>query len=338
MHHRALVAINFCESIMSSVVRSLILVALFFAYSTQAEVALKNKKADIQRYSFNSQNQSVAMAYRWYQGQQQKPAILLLHGKNFSGDYWLETAEKLHRQGYSVLVPDQLGFGRSSKPAQYQFSFQALATNTHHLANKLNISRAVVVGHSMGGMLAVRYALMYPDFVTKLVLENPLGLEDYLAHIDYQDMSVFYRKERNKTLDSVRAYQQENYYDGHWSPKFEATLALTRQQLNSDQWPAIARINAQTYDMIFTGPVIYELERLAMPTYLIYGLRDRTAPGRAWQNDRDSYTLGQFAELAKGALKRLPKGRGYPLENVGHLPHIEAPQQFESLLNEILTH
>ncbi|MCH9691067.1 MAG: alpha/beta hydrolase [Gammaproteobacteria bacterium] len=319
-------------------IRTFILLVLFFTCTAEAEIVPKNNKTDIQSFNFDSQNQPVTMAYRWYKGLKNQPTILLLHGKNFNGDYWLDIADTLHRQGFSVLIPDQLGFGRSSKPAQYQFSFQALATNTHRLLNQLGISQAVVVGHSMGGMLAVRYALMYPNSVAKLVLENPLGLEDYLAHIDYQDVSVFYRSERNKTLDSVRAYQQKNYYDGNWSPKFEATLALTREQLNSDQWPNIARINAQTYDMIFTGPIIYELERLSMPTYLIYGLRDRTAPGRAWQNDRQSYTLGQFKQLAQNAVKRLPKGKGYPLENIGHLPHIEAPQQFKNLLNEILTH
>jgi pimeloyl-ACP methyl ester carboxylesterase len=56
-----------------------------------------------------------------------------------------------------------------------------LAENTHALLMSRGIGRAIVVGHSMGGMLAARYALMYPDAVDELVLVDPLGLEDWKA-------------------------------------------------------------------------------------------------------------------------------------------------------------
>src|SRR3546814_3199786 len=69
----------------------------------------------------------------------------------------------------------------SSKPRRYQFSFGQLADNTHALLQSLRIERAVVVGHSMGGMLAARYALQYPLATGHLVLVNPIGLEDWRA-------------------------------------------------------------------------------------------------------------------------------------------------------------
>src|SRR6201991_4253341 len=103
---------------------------------------------------------------------------VLLHGKNFCGATWVETIHRLSDAGYRVIAPDQIGFCKSSKPERYQFSFDQLAANTHALLQALGIGRAIVVGHSMGGMLAARYALMYPDGVDRLVLINPLGLED----------------------------------------------------------------------------------------------------------------------------------------------------------------
>ncbi|RYZ49385.1 MAG: alpha/beta fold hydrolase, partial [Sphingobacteriales bacterium] len=56
--------------------------------------------------------------------------VMLLHGKNFSGAYWKKTAEDLQQKGFRVIIPDQVGFGKSSKPERLQYTFQQLATNT----------------------------------------------------------------------------------------------------------------------------------------------------------------------------------------------------------------
>ena len=89
-----------------------------------------------------------------------KGNIILLHGKNFSGYYWEKTVYDLIKKDYRVLVPDQIGFGKSSKPESFPYTFQLLATFTRELAQKLDIKHYQLVGHSMGGMLATRMALM----------------------------------------------------------------------------------------------------------------------------------------------------------------------------------
>ena len=65
--------------------------------------------------------------------------ITLLHGKNFNGSYWEETAKFLHEKGFGILIPDQIGFGKSSKPVDYQYTFEVLAHNTKRLLEFLNI-------------------------------------------------------------------------------------------------------------------------------------------------------------------------------------------------------
>ncbi|MFI2616507.1 alpha/beta fold hydrolase [Streptomyces sp. NPDC018584] len=95
--------------------------------------------------------------------------VLLLHGKNFDGGAWEPTARALVAAGHRVVVPDQIGFGRSSKPALTNYSFELLASNTVTLLDRLGVERADVVGHSMGGMLAVHFALRHPARARKLV-------------------------------------------------------------------------------------------------------------------------------------------------------------------------
>ncbi|MFX4516588.1 alpha/beta fold hydrolase, partial [Acinetobacter baumannii] len=84
--------------------------------------------------------------------------------------------DTLTAAGYRVLVPDQIGFGKSSKP-QGDLHFDTLARNTMALLDHLGIAKADVVAHSLGGMLAVRIARAFPDRIAHLVLTAPIGLE-----------------------------------------------------------------------------------------------------------------------------------------------------------------
>ncbi len=152
----------------------------------------------VENFAFKSQGQSLEMAYMYLPAEPGKATVVLLHGKNFGSDYWQKTAGFLHAQGYGVLMPDQIGFGKSSKPDRYQFSFEGLASNTRALLQSLAIEKAIIMGHSMGGMLAVRYSLMYGNQVSKLTLLNPIGLEDYLEYVEYKDPEFFYRQELKK--------------------------------------------------------------------------------------------------------------------------------------------
>ena len=93
---------------------------------------------------------------------------VLLHGKNFAGYYWQRIADDLMKKGYRVIMVDQIGFGKSSKPKGYQYSFPQLALNTDKLISKLGVTNYILVGHSMGGMLGVTMAQMFPEKIKKL--------------------------------------------------------------------------------------------------------------------------------------------------------------------------
>jgi len=78
----------------------------------------------ISHLKFTSQHQDLTMAYMDIQPQKANgETVVLFHGKNFNGAYWQQTIESLTKEGYRVVVPDQIGFGKSSKPIGYQFTF-----------------------------------------------------------------------------------------------------------------------------------------------------------------------------------------------------------------------
>ncbi|WP_345986216.1 alpha/beta hydrolase [Sulfurimonas sp. HSL-1656] len=292
----------------------------------------------VEYFTFSSQQKRLKMAYMFLEGEKSRPVVTLLHGKNFNGAYWQETARFLHSNGYGVLMPDQVGFGKSSKPADYQYSFGALAHNTMALMRSLGISRSIIVGHSMGGMLATRFALNYPHMSEKLILVNPIGLENYLHYVEYKDVDFFYDMELGKTPEKIRAYQQKNYYDGKWNAHYEAlTLPLSGWCVGPDR-ERIAYVSALTYEMIFSQPVVEEFKDLQVPAALILGTRDRTGPGRGWMKTGVSHELGRYDRLGGEVQKRNGKIELYELPGLGHLPQVEDFGRFKTVLGQALSH
>ncbi len=292
---------------------------------------------EVNFFSFKSQGQELKMAYIYLQGAPNKPVVTLMHGKNFNADYWTSTALYLHKKGYSVLIPDQIGFGKSSKPMHYQYSFAALAHNTQALMESIKIKNSIVIGHSMGGMLASRFALMYPQLTQELILVNPIGLENYLQYVKYKDSDFFYKNELGKTPEKIRAYQQKNYYDGQWNDKFDALTHFMIGQLQGPDKEQVAWVNALTYDMIFTQPVITEFKDFTIAVKLIIGTRDRTGPGRNWKKAGVDYELGRYDKLGKNAAKLIPNAVLYELPGLGHLPQIEDFERFTEVLDKALS-
>lgn len=286
--------------------------------------------------SFESQNQPLEMAHMVLRGDASHPWVTLLHGKNFNGAYWEQTARWLHDQGFNVLIPDQIGFGKSSKPHTYQYSFAALASNTRDLMSELGISQSIVVGHSMGGMLASRFALLFPDVTEKLILVNPIGLENYLQFVEYRDVGFFFENQKKASAEKIRAYQQKNYYDGVWKERYEKMTYPLIGWIQGPDADRIARVSALTYDMIFTQPVVTEFQDLRVPVALILGTRDRTGPGRGWKRAGVGYELGRYDLLGERMKTLIPQVDVYELEGLGHLPQIEDFERFEPVFSMAL--
>jgi pimeloyl-ACP methyl ester carboxylesterase len=285
-----------------------------------------------------SQRQKLRMAYLDVRAPEPNgKTVLLLHGKNFSAAYWQPTIGFLSARGYRVIAPDQIGFGKSSKPAGYQFSFQGLAENTAALLESLGVHRASVVGHSMGGMLAVRFALRYPALVERLALVAPIGLEDWKrSGAVPRSVDEWYRAELQATPDSIREYQKKAYYGGEWKPEYESLITLAAGSTQHADYPRVAWCSALLYDMIWNQPVVYELPDLRVPTLLVIGLRDRTALGAAWSPAPIASKLGDYTQLGKRAQAAIPGARLMELPNVGHLPQVEAFDAYSSALLDFL--
>ena len=240
-------------------------------------------------------------------------SVVLMHGLNFFGEYWESTIEALASEGYRVIVPDQVGFGRSSKPI-IPYSFQKKAANTKSLLDKLGVESAVILGHSMGGMLATRFAYSYPETTDKLVLVNMIGKVDFRLTRLWQSTDEIYQSEMNRSYNAIRQ-QQEAYYV-KWQPEYEKYVRIHYGWLQSADWPQLAMVRALNRQMLYSQPVALEFAHLEVPVLILSGKEDGP----------------DFAGQARNTAEIITDAQLILLEDIGHNPHLEAPELFHQIL------
>jgi pimeloyl-ACP methyl ester carboxylesterase len=289
----------------------------------------------VAHFSFSSQGEALDMAYMDVKptGRANGATAVLLHGKNFCAATWQGTITVLIDAGYRVVAPDQIGFCKSTKPAHYQFTLQQLAANTRALLSSLGISRPIVIGHSLGGMLTMRYALTFPADVDKLVLVDPIGLEDWKAKgVPWQSIDAWYQQELKTNADSIRDYQRATYYAGTWDAKYERWVQMLAGLYRGPGHDIVAWDAALTDDMVTTQPVFYEFEEIKLSVLLMVGDKDNTAVGKNLAPPSVRATLGNYPVLGKAAAARMPNARLTEFPDLGHAPQIQAPEVFQKAL------
>src|SRR3954447_6655431 len=264
-------------------------------------------------------------------GQPNGRIVVLLHGRNFPSSYWAPVIKTLNDAGYRVVVPDQIGFGKSSKP-QGDLHFDTLARNTIALLNSLQIAKADVVAHSLGGMLAVRLARAYPERIAHLVLTAPIGLEDYRLYVPPTPTEKILESEDRLTADGYRKQLETNYSlklpPDQVTPFIEARFNIK----GSAEYPRWLRAFVNSAQLIYREPVAHEIPLLTLPTLFVMGADDHNAPGRPNAPEALRPKMGQNAELAKALAAKMPSARAEVIPNTGHLVFLDAPEKYKELV------
>ncbi len=307
---------------------AIVLMAGMCGAATAQQVTAPAARYRVEFFAIQVENQALRMAYRDVRpvGEANGKTVMLLHGKNFSGFYWEPTIEFLSQKGYRVIAPDQLGFGKSSRP-DIHYSFHQMAQNTRALLDHLGVQKVYVIAHSMGGMLGVRFTLLYPEVVERLVLENPIGLEDYRKLVPYTPLEQQYATELAQSYEKMLAYQK-NYYPGAWRPEYAVYAQDQASVVGTAGYPKDAWAAALTYEMTYEQPVVYELGEISRPTMLIIGQDDRTVVGKNRLPARLLTVAGQYPELGRKAKAAIPGAALVEVLGCGHIPHIQKPEEF----------
>ena len=244
--------------------------------------------------------------------------VMLLHGGSYYGWYWEKTIEALRNEGFRVVVKDRLGWGRSSKPI-LPYSMNLHAANTHAILEHLGIAEAAVVGHSMGGQMASRVAFLYPEATTHLVMVNAIGMTDSRRGRGWNeptgggampDLQQVY--ERQLATEVRRVVE--------WKPEFLEHVRIRYGMYLSGEWPRFSLVRAMANNARSIDTVVNDWPQMATKAMIIGGAEDGP----------------NFPAIARNAADALQHAELVLIPNVGHNPHLEAPDIFNRELIRFL--
>jgi pimeloyl-ACP methyl ester carboxylesterase len=270
--------------------------------------------------------QDVRMAYMDVapQGRPNGRTVVLLHGMNFGGFYFEGPINMLRKEGFRVIATDQIGFGRSSKPI-IPYNWNDLAANTRRVLQHLGVTKAIIVGHSGGGMLAARFAASYPEMTERVVIYNPIGLTDTRYQQPWVSADEAYK--RTMAMSQDQLYSQNSatihryfHTPGAWKPEYEKFVRILYAPTLSADWPRLAMVRVLLGQMVLQDPVVYDWAKIKVKALVLGGAEDTP----------------DFPERAKHIADTLPGAELALLPGLGHVPHIQAPEVFNAALLKFL--
>jgi len=260
-----------------------------------------------------------------YQDEGHGSAVLLIHGMGGSSQTWREVLPHLAAR-HRVIAPDLIGHGQSDKP-RTDYSLGAFAVWLRDLLDQLGISRVTVVGHSLGGGVAMQFAHQHPDYVERMVLISSGGLGSEVGHtlrlmsapgaefvlpvIAPQKVVAAGERLRGWLASlGVRSAQADETWSAYSSladPKTRIAFLRTLRSVVDYRGQSVSAFNK----MHFTA---------GLPTLLIWGERDRLIP---MAHGRDAH-------------EALPGSALVTLDGVGHFPHVEAPLAVTDTIDDFM--
>ena len=254
-------------------------------------------------------------------GQANGQTAVIFHGMNFFAAAYEPTIAALTRAGFRVLAVDRLGFGRSSKPL-ITYNLHMAARDTKALLDTLGIARAAIVGHSMGGMVATRFASTYPDATTHVVMVNQIGLTDTRPGRAWTDPEDAYRSVLTGTTYQSVLNGHRRYYVKGWKPEYLDWVKVQYGLTLSGDWPRMARVRAAQQQILYEDPVVYEWQHIKTKALVIGGADDRL--------------VADFPAAARHVAEELQNAELLLFPGVGHAPHFEAPEEYHRELIRFL--
>jgi 2-succinyl-6-hydroxy-2,4-cyclohexadiene-1-carboxylate synthase len=266
----------------------------------------------------------------WFETQGKKNSkssqtLLLLHGFTGAHSTWKTLCEKLSKMGYFLILPDLPGHGRSATigpPLCKDMTLDEISGHLQKLLDILGVGKTALLGYSMGGRMALHFAIKFQDRLTCLILESGSpGIQDPKE------------REMRKIEDDSLAMDIEKHGLDWFVDKWENVQLFQSRKTLNPQIIELARkerfsqtVNGLANSLRFAGtgimePLWSQLEELKVPVLLIVGEKDR-----------------KFRSIAEEMKKHMSSNCSIGLvKSVGHAPHIESPEVFEDIVKQFLS-
>ncbi|MAA71380.1 MAG: alpha/beta hydrolase [Bermanella sp.] len=278
-------------------------------------VGVERSLSDLERKQLN------VGGYQWVylesqDSVQDKPVVILLHGFAAEKDNWTRMARFL--EGYHIIAPDLPGHGETTYLKDDFYGFDQQSLRLAEFINALGLTQFHLVGNSMGGAIAALYAYRHPGFVSTLSLIDAVGFygeePSELQRLIEQNKPNPLIVRSPEDMSRLMSFAMEQVPFLPWpATDVLADRAMAREQANDQIFNHIYK---ESESARYSGGFTHIFEKLAMPTYVLWGEQDRVL---------HVSSVDKF-------LEHTPKIQTDILPNVGHAPMLEVPEITAGLL------
>ena len=253
--------------------------------------------------------------------------IVFVHGLSSHIGFWEHQLDHFARHR-RVLALDLPGYGASGRP-DAPYSPPWYADVVYAWLQALDIDRAIVVGHSMGGQISMTLALKHPEQVERLVLSAPAGIETFSrGAADW--MRSYWHEAR--ALETTEAELRATFTTVVFNRPDEGVERLLEERVRmgkTETFQGTSVAVARSIRGMLDHPVAHRLSELDVPTLLVYGSDDRMIPNPVFNG-------GSTRGVAEAGARALPDAQLALIPGAGHTVHHDAPEQFNRLVEDFL--
>lgn len=253
--------------------------------------------------------------------------LLFIHGLGSYIPAWSKNIPRLSAQ-YRCLALDLPGYGKSTKTG-FQPGMQCYASVIHEFIDRLQLPECCLVGHSMGGQVAITTALRYPDRIQKLVLAAPAGLETF-TRPEARQIAGWFEEEKvyQAGPEMIEQNMSANFYQFPADAQSILTDRLSYRECSD--YKAFCRAVSAGVSAMLQEPVYDQLSRLQMPVLILFGRQDAYIPNRLLHPGLE------LEELVKEATVQIPMGDYQMIKECGHFVQWEQADAFNKQLLSFL--
>ncbi len=252
--------------------------------------------------------------------------ILLLHGLGSNAGFWRYNIPELAKK-YRVIAIDLPGYGKSEK-GNYSYSMSFFSDEIKKFVDKLNINNFVLIGHSMGGQIAITFTLKYPDKINKLILISPAGIESF-NKTQSNILANYLTVDAIKSLDEkgIEINIKNNFYK--WNSKVNWLIKERTELKNSNDFDGYANAVVKSVKGMLSEPTSQKLKNLSVSTLIIFGTNDNLIPNKYFHNLKPAAIFSTAAQQIKNCKLQ-------PVNDAGHLVYIEKAKEVNKIILKYL--
>ncbi|MBE0643112.1 MAG: alpha/beta hydrolase [Bacteroidetes bacterium] len=264
----------------------------------------------------------------WHDSGGNGPVVVLVHGLASNAGFWRYNVAPLTAAGLRVIAVDLPGYGKSAKAYGTPYGIGFYAQTLDALLAKLNIPKAVIAGHSMGGQVAMTMALQGSTRMEGLILLSPAGIERF------KDGEGRWMKDAvspafviNTPEDRVRANLSSNFYD--WRDELEWMVEERVRMAKDPAFERFAYVVSRCVAAMIEEPVWQKLDQLKLPVLILAGEKDNLIPNPYLHG-------GTTRGVMEAGAAQMPSAKLRMIPEAGHMIQIEKPEIVNTLMIDFM--